>query len=230
MNNNNNNRRGRRTPRNAAAVTRAVTSKIRSLNLNHAPGFVLSRTRNTDPPVAKEYSIYERRVRIVGTVPLAGLSVTPSVVYTAAGVNGTVFPQFTIKSWSLYGSTNTGVRIQPNLIVSNNGTVLGSVFDDFGVAGARRPHVRVTVSPRDMMWLSSTATVAVGHVSGLDETTGDPIAANLIVDIIVQFRGTAVALKAAKAIEISGVKTNPIYESESDSESVVQQLDDAAQE
>ena len=196
----------RRTRGNGAArsVNRAITSRLRELDLSGEKGWKLSKKGGlTDPPVYNNWTTYTRRVRIVVTT--AGTSFafngTAAAIYSAAGVNSTVFPQFTITSISVYGPTVGGVSLNPSIIMYNALLVNDREFSDFGVPNARRPVVHVTISERDQGWLAASTVGNLFYTSGLAAGTGLPVESELIIDVVAKFRGTATALRLTPSVE-----------------------------
>lgn len=186
------NRNSKRTR--ATRDVRKIGNVIRALHLNSSPTWHLVKSRAVDPPPYIEDVVYQRKVRLTfaATTP-QGVKLSPSVILGAAGLPASSFEKLTVLRGDFYGvasATTPGIRITPE-IITNDTTVTDREFDDFGVQGARRPHVRIVISPKDQAFIPTFETRSLFTFQFLDELGEAVSGTGAVVDLHCQFKNTA---------------------------------------
>lgn len=137
------NRRGNRR---GTAYSRAVTSTVRRLRLNAPDRWYSLRSKQWDPPQYKNAPVWTRKVRMEYEAPQAGSHVTYRDVATAMGIPTEGDKIFTamyinrIDVWAM--ASQSSVTIRAYTQDSDNPD---AEFSDYGVQGARRPHVSIAL-------------------------------------------------------------------------------------
>lgn len=178
------------------SVNRLITSRLRELHLSQSAGWHLCRSRLIDPPAYIEDVIYERKVRMPFEAVIAGTGINPAEITAAAGFSPSAFSLITvlgIEAWGPAGDGALGIRVRTN-VISGNIAVTDRDFDDFGTVGARRAHVKLSISAKDQSFLPVTSTLNFATFNCFDEL-GVMVAGHVLVDFRVQFKNNSATVR-----------------------------------
>jgi len=177
---------GRRGRAKNPGINRQINNALRANHLTGIPGWYLIKSGQNDPPPYNDDAVYARKIRkVVATVAAGGYTITPTILTTALGFSATTFKSITITRIDVWGYAQAnGVKLS----VTNSGPGNDRDFVDYGVIGARSPHVAVGISPRDQIWYTTAATTTIAVARTLNQA-GAEVAGNVIIDVHVQFRG-----------------------------------------
>jgi len=185
------NRRGQRNQRNRVMDRRTVGNMLRQFRLTSQPAWSLMRNaRNiTPPPLVNDVS-YVRKVRLYSTA-------AATVLITTSGLNSTIFPSSVpfssvcVTAIEAWGPTVSQVTITPDPGTVQGSSASAKEFSDVGAFGSRPAHVRIVLSSKDAVFLSTTASIPVAAVRTLVPSTPVPGDSTIVIDVTCMFSGTA---------------------------------------
>lgn len=169
-------RQRRRVPRNSN-VTRAVTRKIKQLELNHAPKWIRSRSLNQDPTPYSATVPITRKLRFVGKT-----SATVSAELTTADIAG-VIPNdtgYTIERIKIYGPGSSDM-LQVNIDHIN--TLSSQTFDDYGTPGHQRQYIDVFFPRTGLIPISQPGASSQRILIDLLNSASTRVVGDVIVDL-----------------------------------------------
>lgn len=206
------NRGGRRPNRGNSnrRTVRTIGNTIRAMHLNQAATWHLNKTRNFDPPPYVEDVIYQRKVRLSAiTTGTTSIAYTPASILAAAGLVPGSFTLMTVLRADFYGqaaAASNGLSVISFIISSDGQIARDRDFEDNGVQGSRRPHISISISPKDQGFVETSGTSQIFNGAVLDGN-GGTVSGQIIADFMVQFKNTAAAVREARLLATKALVT-----------------------
>lgn len=166
-------------------VAKQVNNAVRRLHLNAEPTWHLARGRNNDPPPYNTDVAYVRKVRLTGT---AATAIDPTIINSAVFGATEPFARMMVTRFEAWGpaAANSHLIVQPTDFAFQGNQGSGKTYSDFGTQGARRPHLVLTASPKDLAWVSTGVITSLFGINAGPNNTGQWIA-----DLMVHFSNSA---------------------------------------
>lgn len=185
--------------RNQPRVMAMVNRRLKEMHVNQAATWHLNKTRSFDPPPYVEDVLYQRKVRLAAELTSAQIaSYTPANILAAAGLPVGSFQFLTVLRADFYGQAAAvnGIRVS-SFIISGSDIIPDRDFEDYGIQGARRPHISISISPKDQGFVETSSTSTIFQVTTVNQS-GTVAPGSLIADFFVQFKNTAAAVREGR--------------------------------
>lgn len=188
-------RNNARRANNNSTAARDVTRALKRMHVTGPPLWYHVPTRITDPSVYIEDSTYQRKVRIIASSTEAtAVNINAKSIADAAGM-GTTFARVVVNAAKFFGVANSsGLTVQAFVPNDNMSAMKSTVFNDYGVTGARRPCIYIKLNSKDNVPAATSNTNSIFYVSAVDALTGASLIGNFVIDLWVQFSGSSAVL------------------------------------
>lgn len=165
---------------------------LRRLQLTTQPSWAISKNaRNDFPPTLVNDVSYSRKVRFTSFTGVTSLNITTTSINAQVFPTIVPFQSICVTAIEAWGPTSSEVKITPAFNTVQGGAITTKDFTDVGAFGSRPSHVRITLSRKDAVFLSTATSVPVATVS----LTGSSLPAagdtSFTVDVTCLFSGSS---------------------------------------